>query len=204
MNLKNIISTTIREYLNENRSIINKNDLPEYLYHVTTNYTKVINSGILLSKSGLESGGLGGTESVGVSFVTDADIAKNIYDELILLNRVNNSKNEEEVLKLINEIEDTERREFILSEYKRTIDVYKRFDIAALMAIRLSRNSLKFTNKPFHGIVIFHEENIKNKDIGILKINKNLIPNDTVIINGVDTDLGEIRVLGNVPLKMGI
>ena len=192
-----IKSSTI---LNENRSSISKNILPNYLYHVTTNYNKVINSGVLLAKSGLDSGGLGGTESFGVSFVTNLDIAKNIKDELTLINKINNSTNEKEILETINNIDDEERKQFILNEYNRTIDVYKRFDYAALMAIRLSRNSLKFSNKPFHGLVIFHEENIKNKDIGIIKINKNSIPDDVDIIEGVDKYLGEIRVLGNISL----
>jgi hypothetical protein len=199
MELRKFIKTTIREYLNENRSSISKIILPNYLYHVTTNYNKVINSGVLLAKSGLDSGGLGGTESFGVSFVTNLDIAKNIKDELTLINKINNSTNEKEILETINNI-DEERKQFILNEYNRTIDVYKRFDYAALMAIRLSRNSLKFSNKPFYGLVIFHEENIKNKDIGIIKINKNSIPDDVDIIEGVDKDLGEIRVLGNISL----
>jgi hypothetical protein len=199
MELRKFIATTILEYLNENRSSISKNILPNYLYHVTTNYNKVINSGVLLAKSGLDSGGLGGTESFGVSFVTNLDIAKNIKDELTLINKINNSTNEKEILETINNI-DEERKQFILNEYNRTIDVYKRFDYAALMAIRLSRNSLKFSNKPFYGLVIFHEENIKNKDIGIIKINKNSIPDDVDIIEGVDKDLGEIRVLGNISL----
>jgi len=199
MEIRKFIRTAIREYLNENRSSISKIILPNYLYHVTTNYNKVINSGVLLAKSGLDSGGLGGTESFGVSFVTNLDIAKNIKDELTLINKINNSTNEKEILETINNI-DEERKQFILNEYNRTIDVYKRFDYAALMAIRLSRNSLKFSNKPFYGLVIFHEENIKNKDIGIIKINKNSIPDDVDIIEGVDKDLGEIRVLGNISL----
>lgn len=168
--------------------------------HITTNYNDVIKSGILLAKSGLDSGGLGGTESIGVSFVSDINIAKNIYNELNLINNINNSKNEKEVLKIINNIDDGERKNFILTEYNRTIDVYMNFKTAALMAIRLSRNSLNFYDKPYYGIIIFNEDNIINKDIGIIKIHKNKIPNDVKIIEGVDKNLGEIRVLGDIKL----
>ena len=108
--IKKIINSIIKEYLNENRNILNKDILPNYLYHVTTNYNDVIKSGILLAKSGLDSGGLGGTESIGVSFVSDINIAKNIYNELNLINNINNSKNEKKFLKIINNIDDGERK----------------------------------------------------------------------------------------------
>lgn len=202
MELRKFIKTTIREYLNEqeNRNPIRKDDLPQFLFHVTTNYNAVLSSGVLKAKSGLDSGGLGGTESLGVSFVLDEKIANNIFNELILINNINNSKNERDALTVINNIKDIDRKEFILNEYNRTIDVYKRFDYALLMALRLSRNSLKFSSKPFYGLVIFHEENIRNKDIGIIKINKNKIPNNVKIIEGVDKDLNEIRVLDDVSI----
>ena len=157
MELRKFIATTVREYLNEaeNRNSISKHDLPQFLYHVTTNYNSVLNSGVLKAKSGLDSGGLGGTESLGVSFVLEESIANNIFNELILLNNINNSKNESDALTVINNMKDIDRKEFILNEYKRTIDVYKRFDYALLMALRLSRNSLKFSSKFFLILLYF-------------------------------------------------
>jgi hypothetical protein len=200
MNIIKLIEQEVKNIIKESRKSIDINELPTYLYHVTTNYKKVLSDGVLLAKSGLDSGGMGGTESIGVSFVTDKNIAKNIYDELKLINDINNCKNEEELFKVIDNIQDKERKDFILKEYNRTIDVYKNFDYAALMAIRLTRNSLKFSNKPYHGLIIFHEKNIRNKDIGIIKINKDKLTKDVEIIEGVDFDLGEIRVLGDVYL----
>jgi hypothetical protein len=200
MNIIKLIEQEVKNIIKESRKKINIIELPKYLYHVTTNYKKVLSDGVLLAKSGLDSGGLGGTESIGVSFITDDTIAKNIYDELKLINDINNCKNEEELFKVIDNIQDKERKDFILKEYNRTIDVYKNFDYAALMAIRLTRNSLKFSNKPYHGLIIFHEKNIRNKDIGIIKINKDKLTKDVEIIEGVDFDLGEIRVLGDVYL----
>jgi hypothetical protein len=205
MDIKKALAMSLRNLLSEQsvhgRSEINIETLPLILYHVTTNYHKVISSGVLLAKSGLDSGGLGGTESMGVSFVTNRKIAEAIYDELNLLNRINGSNTENEVISVLNTIQDSERRDFVLTEYMRTIDVYKRPDYAALMALRLSRNSSKFNDRAFHGLVIFHEENIKNKDIGVIEIDKNRIASNTPILPGVDTYLGEIRVLGDVYLR---
>jgi len=200
MNIIKLIEQEVKNIINESRKSIDINELPTYLYHVTTNYKKVLSDGVLLAKTGLDSGGMGGTESIGVSFVTDKNIAKNIYDEFNLINDINNCKNEEELFKVINNIKDEERKEFIIKEYNRTIGVYKNFNTSALMAIQLSRHSLKFSGKPYRGLVIFNQKNIKNKDIGIIKINKNKISKDTEIIEGVDFDLGEIRVLGDVYL----
>lgn len=183
-----------------NRKTVNKVDLPQFLYHVTTNYNQVLNSGVLKAKSGLQSGGLGGTESVGVSFVLEEKVAKNIFDELTLINNINNSENEKEALKVINNIEDSDRKEFILKQYEDTIDIYESFHTTLLIALRITRTNFNFLNKPFHDLVIFNEQNIKNKDISIIKINKNKIPNDVKIIEGVDKHLGEIRVLGDVPI----
>lgn len=194
------IKTKLSDFINESRLNIPHNELPDTLYHVTTNYSKVIESGVLLAKSGLESGGLGGTESVGVSFVGNKDIAKSIYDELVLINTVNSAKNENDILSIIDSIEDNDRKKFILAEYHSTLPIYKDHIETTLMALRLSRNALKFHGKPFYGLVIFHEENIKDKDIGIIEVSKNNIPKNTNIIEGVDKDLGEVRVLGNVYL----
>ena len=199
MSLSKYITTSIIKF-NENRDSIYRADLPKYLYHVTTNYEKVISSGVLLAMSGLKSGGLGGTESFGVSFTKYKDIAQNICDELSLINDVNNSVSEEDLFNIIQNITDSERKDFILEEYKRTLSVYNNFRYAALMALRLTRNSNRFIDRPYHGLIIFHEENIKNKDIGIIKINTNDIPKDLDIIDGVDKDLGEIRILGDIKL----
>lgn len=195
-----LLINALNSLIVENRNEVSTNDLPSYLYHVSTNYSKVINSGVLLAKSGLDSGGLGGTESVGVSLVVDENVAKNIFDELVLINNINSSSSEHELLKILENIPDSDRRDFVLSEYERNLKTDQKPKTAALMALRLSRISLKFYGKPFHGIIIFKEENIKNKDIGIVKINKNNIPADVKIIEGADTDFGEIRVLGDIPL----
>jgi len=132
--------------------------------------------------------------------VLDRKTAKNIYDELELINQINNSKSEDEALSAIQTIDDEQRRDFILSEYRRTFSVYKDYVTTLLMALRLTRNSLKFKGESFHGIIIFNEKNIRNKNIGIIKVNKDSIPPDVNIIKGVDEDLNEIRVLGDVPL----
>ena len=189
-----------KHFINENRKSINYNTLPDVMYHVTTNYNKVIESGVLLAKSGLDSGGLGGTDSVGVSFVSDINIANSIFDELVLLNKVNGAKNETEILKVLNDIPNKERRDFIIAQYDYTLSVYKDPHDTAIMAIRLSRYSSKFNHEYFSKIIIFHEENIKNKDIGIIKVHKSKISPDTQIIEGVDKDLGEIRVLSDIKL----
>jgi hypothetical protein len=201
------IKTTLKDYLKEqieNRKVIHRDDLPMYLWHVTTNYKEVINSGVLKAASGLESGGLGGSESFGVSFVLNEEVAVDIFNELNIINDINNSKTEKEALSIIDKIDDIERRNFILNEYDRTISVYKRYHYALLMALRLSRNSFKFSEKPYYGLIIFNEVNINNKNINIIKIHKDEIPSDLKIIEGADTHLNEIRILGDVPIKKKI
>jgi hypothetical protein len=186
--------------IRENRKTIDRDKLPDVLYHVTTAYKDVLRDGVLRAKSGLDSGGLGGTESTGVSFVTDIIVAQNIENELILINRINSSSNEKELTDILKSIPDKERREFIMEQYNRTIDVYKDPKLSALMALRLSRISLKFSHCHFQGIVIFNEKNIKDKDIGIIEVKTEKIPKNVTIIEGVDINLGEIRVLGDVEL----
>lgn len=197
---KEFYGEPVHENLILEKEKIDRNKLPQHLYHVTTNYDAVIESGVLRAKSGMDSGGLGGTESHGVSFVLDQKTAKIIYDELELINQINNSKSEDEALSVVNNIGDYDRKEFVLSEYKRTISVYKDYITTLLMALRITRNSLKFQGKSFYGIIIFNEKNIRNKNIGIIKVNSDNIPLDVDIVKGVDEDFNEIRVLGDVPL----
>lgn len=197
MSISDKIRILVEELISENRKTIQIDSLPTYLYHVTTNYNKVISDGVLLANSGLDSGGLGGSESFGVSFVTNLKYAIAIKDELDMLNRINGGQNPVDVFE---SIKDEERKIFLSREYDRTLSVYKEPITTALMALRLSRYSLKFSDRPFHGIIIFNEKNIKNKDIGILKVSKNSIPADSNIIEGADTELGEIRVLSNINL----
>lgn len=184
----------------ESRVRVNWDNLPEILYHVTTNKDAVLSSKTLLAKKGLDSGGLGGTESNGVSFVSDINIAKAIYNELNLLNNINSSRNEDEVLSILGSIDDDIRKDIVVNEYHRTREVYNDPITTALMALRLSRNSSKTSGKPYNGLIIFNEKNIKDKSIGIIKISKNSIPKDVEIIEGVDKHLGEVRVLSDIKL----
>ena len=59
---------------------ISRENLPETLYHVTTNAPAVESSGVLLGL--LESGGLGGGQALGVSFTTSREDATVIQREL--------------------------------------------------------------------------------------------------------------------------
>lgn len=200
--MKNRIKNIVLEYMSDNRKTIPISELPDKLYHVTTNHKDVMSSGILLAKKGFNSGGLGGTESFGISFVLDYNIAKNIYNELSLINDINNATSEKEILNTINNLDDVDRKKYLLSEYTyyQTKLLYNNPKTSILMALRLTRIQKEFSNKPYHNIIIYNEENIKNKDIGIITINKNNISNNTKIIEGVDKHLGEIRVLGNIKL----
>lgn len=197
--MKSYIKRLLREGLN-GRSEISLDTLPDTLYHVTTNKQAVLSSGVLKAQSGLNSGGLGGTESVGVSLVTDKNVAIAIYNELNLINAANNVNSEGGVKGFLNMIDDSDRREVIKSEFDRTISLYKDYAITLIMALQLTRNMFRFSDKPFYNIVIFNESNIKNKDIGIIEVNKNNINPDTKIIDGVDKHLGEIRVLGDIKI----
>lgn len=198
--MKKIITNFDTFLIRENRKPIQWEDLPDKLYHVTTNYKKVISEGVLRMMSGLDSGGLGGTESVGVSFVPDRKTAEVICDELELLNMVNNSEGHDPE-SVIDQIQDEERREFVKKEYTRTIGVYKEPVTAILMALRLTRNMSRFKDRGFYRVLIFMEKNIKNKDIGIITVDKDNVPKNIDIIEGVDVELGEIRVLGNIQLN---
>lgn len=198
MSISDKIRILVEELIAENRKTIQIDSLPTYLYHVTTNYHKVMSDGVLMANSGFNSGGLGGSESFGVSFVTDLKHAIAIKDELDILNRVNGGQNPVDVFE---SIKDEERKIFLNREYERTLSVYQEPVTTALMALRLSRYSQKFSDRPFHGIIIFNEKNIKNKDIGIIRVGKKLIPSYSEIIEGADAELGEIRVLSNVNLK---
>lgn len=198
--MKEVIRQLLREGIN-GRLEISLNDLPNTLYHVTTNKTAVLSSGVLKAQSGLNSGGLGGTESVGVSLVTDKNVAITIYNELNLINAANNVNSETELKEFFNLIDDADRREVVNSEFNRTISLYKDYAVTLIGALQLTRNMLRFSDKPFHNLVIFNESNIKNKDIGIIEVNKNNINPDTKIIDGVDKHLGEIRVLGDININ---
>lgn len=197
--MKGFIKRLLRENLNS-RSEISLDTLPDTLYHVTTNKQAVLSSGVLKAQSGLNSGGLGGTESVGVSLVTDKNVAIAIYNELNLINAANNVNSETGVKEFFNLIDDADRREVVNSEFDRTISLYKDYAVTLIGALQLTRNMLRFSDKPFHNLVIFNESNIKNKDIGIVEVNKNNINPDTKIIEGVDKHLGEVRVLGDIKI----
>ena len=197
--MKNIIKKLLRESIND-RLEISLNRLPNTLYHVTTNNQAVLSSGVLKAQSGLDKGGLGGTESVGVSLVTDKNVAINIYNELKLINFANSVTDNSGVEEFLNMIDDLDRRDIVKSEFDRTISIDKDYSITLIGALRLTRIMLKFSDKPFHNLVIFNESNIKNKDIGIIEVNKNNINPDTKIIEGVDKHLGEVRVLGDIKI----
>lgn len=198
--MKKIITNFDTFLIRENRKPIQWEDLPDKLYHVTTNYKKVISDGVLRMMSGLDSGGLGGTESVGVSFVPDPKTAEAICDELELLNMVNNSEGRDPEF-VIGQIRDVERREFVKEQYVGTISVHKDPVTTILMALRLTRNMSRFKDRGFYRVLIFMEKNIKNKDIGIITVNKDSISKNNDIIEGVDVELGEIRILGNIHLN---
>ena len=197
--MKGLIKRLLREGL-DGRSEISLDTLPDTLYHVTTNKQAVLSSGVLKAQSGLNSGGLGGTESVGVSLVTDKNVAIAIYNELNLINAANNVNSETEVKEFFNLIDDADRREVVNSEFDRTISLHKDYAVTLMGALQLTRNMFRFSDKPFYNIVIFNESNIKNKDIGIIEVNKNNINPDTKIIDGVDKHLGEVRVLGDIKI----
>jgi hypothetical protein len=197
--MKLYIKQLLREGINS-RLEISLNSLPNTLYHVTTNYQAVLSSGVLKAQSGLDKGGLGGTESVGVSLVTDKNIAINIYNELKLINFANSVTDNSGVEEFLNMIDDLDRRDIVKNEFDRTISLYKDYSVALIGALQLTRVMLKFSGKPFHNLVIFNESNIKSKDIGIIEVNKNNINPETKIIQGVDKHLGEIRVLGDIKI----
>jgi len=186
-----------------NRAEIKRSQLPEYLYHVTTNYAAVRRDGKLKAMSGLDNGGLGGTESVGVSLIPNKGDAIAIKDELELINAVNMASSDQEVLSILSGITDDERREYVLKNYHHYFSFRKDAHISALEALNLSRMSYLFNDKPFSGIVVYFAKNIKNKDIGIVRVRTDDIPNDIRMIQGVDKDMGEVRVLGDVPIVMG-
>jgi hypothetical protein len=190
----------LKNILRENRKEVSWESLPNTLYHVTTAKNKVLQSGYLKSQAGLENGGLGGTESVGVSLVTDYQVANNIYEELYLINLANSLTNVEQLPMFLSKISDDDRKRNIKDYFNYYYEVYNTVSDTLIMMLRLDRDSYKNINKPYYGIIIFNESNIKDKDISILKVSKNNIPKDAKIIEGVDVDFGEIRVLTDVKI----
>jgi len=190
----------LKNILRENRKEVSWESLPNTMYHVTTAKNKVLQSGYLKSQAGLENGGLGGTESVGVSLVTDYQVAKNIYEELYLINLANSLTNVEQLPMFLAKISDNDRKKNIKDYFNYYYEVYNTISDTLIMMLRLDRDSYKNINKPYYGIIIFNESNIKDKDISILKVSKNNIPKDAKIIEGVDVDFGEIRVLTDVKI----
>lgn len=190
----------LKNILRENRKEVSWESLPNTMYHVTTAKNKVLQSGYLKSQAGLENGGLGGTESVGVSLVTDYQVAKNIYEELYLINLANSLTNVEQLPMFLSKISDNDRKKNIKDYFNYYYEVYNTISDTLIMMLRLDRDSYKNINKPYYGIIIFNESNIKDKDISILKVSKNNIPKDAKIIEGVDVDFGEIRVLTDVKI----
>jgi hypothetical protein len=190
----------LKNILRENRKEVSWESLPNTLYHVTTSKNKVLQSGYLKSQAGLENGGLGGTESVGVSLVTDYQVAKNIYDELYLINLANSLNDVQQLPFFLSKISDDDRKKDIKEHFNFYHEVYNNISDTLIMMLRLHRDSYKNINKPYYGIIIFNETNIKDKDISIIKVSKNNIPKDAKIIEGVDVDFGEIRVLTDVKI----
>jgi hypothetical protein len=167
-------------------------DAPSRMYHVTFAGKAIRKAGKLLASSGLGTGGIGGTESVGVSFYDNASDAEVLRNELDLISQANAIENEEEAQAFIDRLQESKGRSF-----QENYNLRRKVDDKVSDSLR---EVLRLERMRVNGPVIFREKTLPaNQSPEIIEASKEDIPESTRILRGVDKN--EVRVLSNVTVR---
>ena len=208
--------------------IITKQDLPETVFHVTSDSQRVKNSNVLRASSG-EGGGLGGTQARNtVSFTTSANDADDIATELIRMGEVARAGSDDETIVIMNRIisEDAQRAgitaeaigeadEIVSNIYGadwRTRGNLSRVEVyRAYLTRRQSLQSGQFTGgEPIQGLrqdplIIMDEAQarlITPESVEVIAVPSRTLPDAPLITDRVSGDfLNEIQVHGDIDIS---
>jgi hypothetical protein len=169
-------------------------DVPSRMYHVTFAGEAIRRAGKLLASYGIATGGIGGTESVGVSFYDNIEDAELLRDELDLISRANGIDTEEEAQAFIDRLQELKGRSF-----QENYNLRRRVDAEVADSLR---EVLQLERVRVNGPVIFGADVLPaNQSPEIVEVFKEDIPENTRVLRGVDKN--EVRVLSNVTVREG-
>lgn len=182
-------------------------DLPEKLYHVTTNLKGVNESG-LLKRGGSNKGGLGGVAKV-VSFTTDKEIAEQLKKDMLLSSELNKIIKKEgisagyEHLKKVGKNLGFDYRE-LMDNPDFTKDFYNEF-LKKMSGKDLLKDFFRSRNRALDIVnpIFQNEIDADPENIGIIEIDKSQIPDKNKVRTG-DKFLKEAAVYSDIPLSKPI
>lgn len=196
----------------QNGRIIDKSELPDELYHVSPYKNEVLADGYL--KSQKMGGGFGGGRIEGISVSADIENAKTYYFGIILAILLSKTKTKDDLIKTLDWWIEKQRmriggnlnklKKFFFDEFNRRQKILKE---PFMDSVEMARRNLhilgsKINPKLDDPLIIGGIEKFKSIDINnvvIFIVKKENISDDIPIITG--TDKGEIRILGDVPVK---
>lgn len=192
--------------------LLEEDEIPNKLYHVTTNKKEVLNSGTL--KAGAK-GGFGGGQLRGVSFTSDYTIAQRMVNgikgAIILFNCDNMDEIEKTLIQIANtdsefagvDVTDKAKSSIKYMKFRREKSSEPLIDTIEMgyrqYLMEIERKSDKLINPILLGTEYLKGLNVEN--VGIITVNKNNIPDKAAVIEGTDYFLKEIRVLSEVSIK---
>jgi hypothetical protein len=199
------------EYVNS--KVIEHENLPDKLYHVSIFKNKILSDGFL--KAQKWGAGFGGGRIEGISVTSDIELAYTYYWGIYLAVLLSKAKTREDLEKLIDEWLKIQEKRVGKNIDKMKLVFFDDFDSRQKLShnepfiesVENARRMMCYTganidvrlNDP---VIIGGIERLKTVDINnviIFVINKNDINKNTPVITGTDTH--EIRILGDVPIK---
>ena len=203
-----------------------KQDLPETVFHVTSDAARLRNTNILRASSG-EGGGLGGpTARNTVSFTSSANDADDIATELIRIGEVARAGSNDEAIVIMNRIisEDAQRAgvpaeaigeadEIVSNIYGvdwRTRGNLSRVEIYRAYLIRRDTRRTGQFGEPIPGLrqdpIIFmndvQAQKIMPESVEVIEVSSRNLPDEALITDRVSGDfLNEIQVHGDVDIR---
>ena len=192
---------------------IDKYDLPETVYHVTTNFSAIRESGFIQASSG---GGLGGSHKDSVSVTVDTNVAEQLaYDMQMYASLYRSQSNEAVLSRLREEFDRLDMTGF--DEIERTMGTYMRPESPETFESTLdSITSLFFNMRSNQGkgrnpIIlsgVWREDSpwrsIDPENIGIIDVPRSAIPDDALILDydiGEDYGLEEARIYADIAIQ---
>jgi hypothetical protein len=189
--------------------VIQKNELPYKLYHVTLYKTQVLSDGYL--KPQKMGGGFGGGRIDGVSATADIENAITYYWGIVLGTMLSKTKNVKDLHEVLDWwIDKQEKRiggdlsklkDYFFDDFNRTYAVQQKYFMDTVNGSRKMMQMIASKTEPRldDPIIVGGIERLSTiqlNDIVIFTIYRNEIWDETPIITG--TDPKEIRILGNV------
>ncbi len=189
---------------------LEQSEIPDNLYHVTTNLNAVNKSGKLVAG---EKGGLGGGQMKGVSFTVDKNIADRMVNVMRQAIRFMNATTETDAKQILREIvaEDNASAginldvESQIKYFDTRRGLKESLDDTKDMVLKSYLNDAERASDKLINPILFGVINLKGKnvdDVGVVEVNKSAIPKDAAVVEGTDKFLNEIRVLSEVPKEV--